>query len=85
MEFNFFHMQGSFQITEYRLRPTRSCIKLWKQLGYRDPLSEYEKGEIEKMSAPSVSWQTVTSSGSFTYSVSMEPFDIVFTTIRKTC
>ena len=85
MEFNFFHMQGSFQITEYRLKPTRSCIKLWKQLGYRDPLSEYERGEIEKMSAPSVSWQTVTSSGSFTYSVSMEPFDIVFTTIRKTC
>lgn len=83
MEFNFFNMQGSFQITENRLSASRSCLTLWKQLDYRGPLSEYEKAEIEKMSAPSVSWQTVMSSGSFTYSVRMEPLDIVFATIRK--
>ena len=56
---------------------------LWQQLGFKPQLTIDEKEQIERMSAPRISWRMISSSGSFTYSVKLGPLDIVFAEIEK--
>lgn len=80
-EFHLFQMPGTYQITEYRLSAEHSCIAFWKQLNFAEPLDLQSKQQIEAMSAPRVSFQTVASSGSFTWAARLEPEDISFVEI----
>lgn len=82
-EFHFFHTSGSYQIIEHRLSASSSCIALWKQLGFTEPLACREKEQIQRMSAPRISFQTMASSGSFTYRTCLMPMDICFAEVRK--
>lgn len=82
-EFNFFHMPGEYQITENRLCAASSCIRLWELMGFKEYLTPQEKHQITEMSAPRLSWKTIASSGSFTYSAKLEPLDIIFVEIKK--
>ena len=83
MEFNIFNMPGRYQITEHLIRAQATCLSLWEQLGFRKELTENEKWQILQMSAPRLSWKTVDSSGSFTYSTSLEPHDIMLAEIKR--
>lgn len=83
IEFNMFNIPGKYKITEHRLEASSSCIMLWQQLGFKPQLTIDEKEQIERMSAPRISWRMISSSGSFTYSVKLGPLDIVFAEIEK--
>ena len=83
MEFNFFNMPGRYQITEHRLCSDSTCLSFWKQLDFKANLSNGEMWQILQMSAPRLSWKTVDSSGSFTYSASLDPHDIMLAEIKK--
>lgn len=83
MEFNFFNMPGRYKITEHRLCSDSTCLSFWKQLDFKSDLSDGETWQILQMSAPRLSWKTVDSSGSFTYSASLEPHDIMLAEIEK--
>ena len=83
MEFNFFNMPGRYQITEHRLCSDSTCLSFWKQLDFKANLSDGEMWQILQMSAPRLSWKTVDSSGSFTYSASLDPHDIMLAEIKK--
>lgn len=80
-EFHFFQMPGAYRITEHRLCPEQSCIAFWKQLNFEDPLEPHSKHQIEAMSAPRISFETINSSGSFTWSVRLAPLEIAFAEI----
>lgn len=82
-EFSLLNMPGNYQITEHRLREEKACTAFWKQLNYRYKISEAERQQINSQSTPELSYKTVTSSGTFTYSSSLMPKEIVFTEIKK--
>ena len=83
LEFNFFHMPGNYQVTEHRLCASSSCISLWKKLDFKESLTSSEKRQIQEMSAPRISWKTVSSSGSFTCPAKVQPLDIVFVELKR--
>lgn len=82
-EFHFFRMPGHYQITEHRLSAANSCIELWKQLQFAEPLARREQEQIKRMSEPRIRFQTTASSGSFTYCAQLAPMDICFTEVEK--
>ena len=83
VEFNIFNMPGKYQITEHRLAASVNCLSLWEQLDFKRRLSDEERWQILRMSSPRLSWKTVESSGSFTFSASLEPHDIALAEIKK--
>lgn len=82
-EFNFLHMPGNHLITQHRLSSDSSCIRLWQDLRFKEPLTQQEINQICAMSTPHISWSSVDSSGSFSYSATLAPLDIMFTEISE--
>lgn len=82
-EFNLFNMPGNYQITEHRIRKESSCTNYWRQLNFRFKLSEAERQQINSQSTPQILYKTVTSAGTFTYSSTLLPKEIVFAEIKK--
>lgn len=82
-EFSLFNMPGNYRITEHRISPVNSCVKLWKQLNFSMKLTEKERQEINAQCTPDISYKSVTSSGTFIYTSSLAPKEIVFTEVKK--
>lgn len=83
VELSLFNMPGNYRITEHRISPVNSCIDLWKQLNFSMKLTEKERQEINAQCTPDISYKSVISSGTFTYSSTLDPKEIVFTEIKK--
>ncbi|MBP3384455.1 MAG: helix-turn-helix transcriptional regulator [Firmicutes bacterium] len=82
-EFNFFNMAGNYQITEHHIRRENCCTDLWRQLNFRISISEAERQQINAQCTPDVSFKSVISSGTFTYSQTLAPGEIVFTEAKR--
>lgn len=82
-EFSFFNMPGNYQITEHHIRREQCCTELWKQLNFRLNISEAEKQQINAQCTPDISFKSVISSGTFTYSTTLDAREVVFTEIKR--
>ncbi len=82
-EFSLFNMPGNYQITEHHLRENNACTDYWAQLNFRMNLSESERQQINSQCTPDISYKSVISSGTFTYSETLSPKEIVFTEIKR--
>ncbi|MCQ4636605.1 helix-turn-helix domain-containing protein [Anaerovorax odorimutans] len=82
-EFNFFKLSGSYQITERRLPPGESCISGWKQLNFKEVLTDQEFESIQAMSIPKTAYQITSARGSYTYSANLSAGEIVFVDLKK--
>lgn len=82
-EFSLFNMPGNYQITENRIRAENACNRFWKQLNYKPDLSESVRKQINTQTTPDFSYKDVTSSGTFIYTATLSPKEIVFVEITK--
>lgn len=82
-EFSLFNMPGNYQITEHHIREENCCTSLWRQLNFRPNISEAERQQINSQCTPDISYKSVISSGTFTYSETLAPKEIVFTEIKR--
>lgn len=78
-----FNIPGKYKITEHRLEASSSCIMLWQQLGFKPQLTIDEKEQIERMSAPRISWRMISSRQLHIFCKARGRLDIVFAEIEK--
>lgn len=82
IEFSIMKKKGDFLATEHRISPSRTCMQLWGQMGFKKEITSKEHRQIEQMSMPQISYKRFSSSGSFTYLCALKPREIVFVEIN---
>lgn len=81
--FSLLQLHGNYQITQYHLKPDKSCFNYWQQLNFKDSLSDLEIQQINHMSEPEISFLNTFLQDGFDCSLTLEPQEIVLIDIQN--